>query len=148
MILVDPSAWIDYVRGTPTVRTDKLYKLPGNEPVVIGDLILTEVLQGFGNDRDFNEAKRLLTSLPVLDLGGRAVAVQVAKNHHALRALNQSPARWSRHPGTPAPRSPPSFASSVRSRRRGLDASFPNSLANPRSSPLRGTSPQPSRRRS
>lgn len=48
----------------------------GNEPVAIGDLILTEVLQGFRTDRDFNRAKKLLTSLSVIDLGGQAVAIQ------------------------------------------------------------------------
>jgi len=48
---------------------------------------LTEVLQGFSTDRDFNQAKRLLTSLTVVDLGGEEVAVRAAKNFRALRAL-------------------------------------------------------------
>lgn len=87
MILVDSSVWIDYFRGTRTVQTDKLDSLLGNEPLAIGNLILTEVLQGFGSDRDFNEAKRLLTSLVVVDLGGLDIAVQAAKNYRALRAL-------------------------------------------------------------
>ncbi|SBT04598.1 Ribonuclease VapC [Candidatus Accumulibacter aalborgensis] len=87
MILVDSSVWIDYFRGTRTVQTDKLDSLLGNEPLALGDLILTEVLQGFGSDRDFNEAKRLLTSLVVVDLGGLDIAVQAAKNYRALRAL-------------------------------------------------------------
>ena len=34
--------------------------------VVIGDLILTEVLQGFRSDRDFNQARKMLTSLMVI----------------------------------------------------------------------------------
>ena len=68
----------------PYRRTDSLL---GNEPLAIGDLILTEVLQGFGSDRDFNEAKRLLTSLVVVELGGLDIAVQAAKNYRALRAL-------------------------------------------------------------
>lgn len=48
---------------------------------------MTEVLQGFSTDRDFNQAKRLLTSLTVVDLGGEEVAVRAAKNFRALRAL-------------------------------------------------------------
>lgn len=87
MILVDSSVWIDYFRGNQTPQSEKLDKLLGNEPVAIGDLILTEVLQGFGSDRDFNQAKRLLTSLVVVDLGGEDVAIQAAKNYRALRAL-------------------------------------------------------------
>lgn len=87
MILVDSSVWIDYFRGTPTLQADKLDKLLGREPLAIGDLILTEVLQGFARESDFNEAKRLLTSLVVVDLGGQAVAVQAARNYRVLRAL-------------------------------------------------------------
>lgn len=47
MILVDSSVWIDYFRGNPTVHAEKLDSLLGKEPLAIGDLILTEVLQGF-----------------------------------------------------------------------------------------------------
>lgn len=87
MILVDSSVWIDYFRGTLTPQTDALDALLGNEPLVMGDLILTEVLQGFGTDRDFNQAKKLLTSLIVIDLGGQAVAIKAARNFRALRSL-------------------------------------------------------------
>jgi predicted nucleic acid-binding protein len=87
VILVDSSVWIDYFRGNATAEADKLDSLLGTEPLAIGDLILTEVLQGFGSDKDFNEARRLLTSLVVVDLGGRDIAIQAAKNYRALRAL-------------------------------------------------------------
>lgn len=49
--------------------------------------MLTEVLQGFGNEQEFNQAKKLLTSLVVVDLGGREVAIQAAKNFRVLRTL-------------------------------------------------------------
>ena len=87
MILVDSSVWIDYFRGNVTKQTDKLDSLLGNEPLAVGDLILTEVLQGFGSERDFNQAKKLLTSLTVVGLGGQHIAIQAAKNYRALRAL-------------------------------------------------------------
>lgn len=87
MILVDSSVWIDYFRGSATPHTGKLDSLLGTEPLAIGDLILVEVLQGFTDDRDFRQAKKLLTSLAVVELGGLAVAVQAAKNHRKLRAL-------------------------------------------------------------
>jgi predicted nucleic acid-binding protein len=50
-------------------------------------LVLTEVLQGFGTEREFNQARKLLTSLVVIDLGGREVAVQAAKDFRVLRTL-------------------------------------------------------------
>ena len=87
MILVDSSVWVDYFRGTTTRQAEKLDELLGSEPLAVGDLILAEVLQGFPNDEDFEQAKKLLTSLVVLDLGGRDIAVQAANNHRMLRAM-------------------------------------------------------------
>jgi len=45
------------------------------------------VLQGFVSDRDFNQAKKLMTSLVIVDLAGQTMAIQAAKNFRALRAL-------------------------------------------------------------
>ena len=86
MILVDSSVWIDYFRGTATPETEKLDALLGSEPVATGDLILTEVLQGFGSDRDFNRARKLLSSLVIIDLAGQDMAIQAARNFRLLRA--------------------------------------------------------------
>jgi predicted nucleic acid-binding protein len=85
LILVDSSVWIDYFRGAVTPQTEKLDGLLGREPLAIGDLILTEVLQGFACERDFNTARKMLTSLTVVDLGGREIAIQAAKNFRSLR---------------------------------------------------------------
>lgn len=85
MILVDSSVWIDYFNGKITPQADKLDDLLDNEPLAIGDLILTDVLQGFAKERDFNRALDLLASLTVVDLGGRDIAIQAAKNFRLLR---------------------------------------------------------------
>ena len=85
MILVDSSVWIDYFNGTITAQTEKLDGLLGHEPLAIGDLILPEVLQGFADERDFNQARKILTSLVVVELGGQKIAIQAAKNFRALR---------------------------------------------------------------
>ena len=87
MILVDSSVWIDYFRGAETPQCERLDALLGNQPLAIGDLILAEVLQGFTNDQDFNQARRLLTSLLVIEVGGQEIAIQAAKNFRTLRAL-------------------------------------------------------------
>jgi predicted nucleic acid-binding protein len=86
VILVDSSVWIDYFLGTATPQAERLDALLGTEPIATGDLILAEVLQGFVSDRDFNQARKLLTSLTIVELGGKDVAVQAAKNFRALRA--------------------------------------------------------------
>lgn len=87
MILVDSSVWIDYFRGIGTPEADRLDYLLESEPLATGDLILTEVLQGFVSDGDFQEAHALLTSLTVIDLGGRKIGIQAARNYRTLRAL-------------------------------------------------------------
>ena len=87
MILVDSSVWVDYLRGTATPQTDTLDALLGNVPLAVGDLILTEVLQGCGTDKDFNEVRRLLLNLTVVTLGGQTVAIEAARNFRRLRAV-------------------------------------------------------------
>ena len=85
MILVDSSVWIDYFRGDATPQAELLDALLGNEPLVVGDLILAEVLQGFQSERDFNQAKQLLMSFELVEIVGRDVAIQAARNFRTLR---------------------------------------------------------------
>lgn len=87
MILVDSSVWIDYFNGTATLQTERLDGLLGSEPLAIGDLILVEVLQGFDDEQAFSAARRMLTTLEVVDLGGREIAIEAARNFRALRRL-------------------------------------------------------------
>ena len=63
MTLVDSSVWVDYFRGATSPEVDTLDALLGTEPLVTGDLILAEVLQGFTSDADFARARKLLMSL-------------------------------------------------------------------------------------
>jgi predicted nucleic acid-binding protein len=98
MILVDSSVWVDYFRGMATREADVLDALLDNEPLATGDLILAEVLQGFRSDRDFDRARSLLTSLTVVELGGRNIAVQAARNFRSLRRWGSPCAR----PSTPS----------------------------------------------
>jgi predicted nucleic acid-binding protein len=87
LTLVDSSVWIDYFKGTITPQTETLDSLLGRELLAIGDLILTEVLQGFVDERSFNEARKMLNSLTVVDLCGQEIAIQAARNFRALRKL-------------------------------------------------------------
>ena len=85
MILVDSSVWIDYFNGISTWQTDLLDTYLSKAPVVIGDLILTEVLQGFRSDKDYETAKSFLSALPFRQIGGYNVVVQSAQNYRRLR---------------------------------------------------------------
>lgn len=67
MIVVDSSVWIDFFRGVTTPQTERLDALLGSE-------------------KDFHQARRLLTALDVMTLGGKDITLQAARNYRALRA--------------------------------------------------------------
>ena len=85
MILVDSSVWIDYFSGNGSPETDFLDGMLGVSAVAIGDLILTEVLQGFRHDKDYKTARRLLGELTIFELLGTKMAVKSADNFRKLR---------------------------------------------------------------
>ena len=71
MILVDSSVWINYFNGVINPKTDLLDRLIDEEIIGIGDLIYTEVLQGFGKEKDFKQAKKLFDRLLFFDMLGK-----------------------------------------------------------------------------
>jgi hypothetical protein len=85
MIMVDSSVWIDYFTGVASKQTDTLDKILGQEPVAVGDLILTEVLQGFRRDQDYETAKALFDELTVFEMLGKNMALVSAENFRILR---------------------------------------------------------------
>jgi predicted nucleic acid-binding protein len=85
MVLADSSVWIDYFRGVMNWQTDRLDWLLSAQPVALGDLILTEVLQGFDRETDFQRARSLLSVLPLYELGGYQRCLQAANNYRTLR---------------------------------------------------------------
>jgi len=85
MILVDSSVWIDYFDGNQTLQSDWLDSALGNKPIIMGDLILTEVLQGFQSDNDFKTARDLLLMIPFISMKGQTIALKSAANFRLLR---------------------------------------------------------------
>ena len=85
MILVDSSVWVDYFNGQDNKQTNTLNDALGVRPVAVGDLILTEVLQGFKDDNDYKTAKSLFDDLIIYDLVGKTMAIKSADNFQALR---------------------------------------------------------------
>jgi predicted nucleic acid-binding protein len=87
VILVDSSVWIDFFRGTQNAKTLLLKQIIQSTEVSIGDLILTEVLQGFTENNDFRDAKRLLSAFDVITISDHAIALEAANNYRALLKL-------------------------------------------------------------
>lgn len=85
MIFVDSSVWIDYFNGAITSQTDRLDHLLKTEIIATGDLIFTEVLQGFRSEKHFNAAQQLLGSLIFFDMLGKEIALKSTQNYRFLR---------------------------------------------------------------
>lgn len=85
MIVVDSSVWVDYFNGRSTPETDRLDAYLDTELVAIGDLILTEVLQGFRDERAAMRAEEMLTRLVIFDLLGERRARDAARRYRELR---------------------------------------------------------------
>ncbi len=85
MIFLDSTVLIDYFNGKNNWQVIALDSILGRELVVIGDYVLTEVLQGFRSDNEYQKAKTILLSFPCFDIGGKEIALQSAKNYRYLR---------------------------------------------------------------
>jgi len=87
MIVADTSVWIDYVNGVVSPQTNILDIELENRRVATGDLIIVEFLQGFREDKQFQEAKDLMDSLEYYDFVGRELAIKAAQNFRKLRKM-------------------------------------------------------------
>jgi predicted nucleic acid-binding protein len=87
MILVDSSVWIAHLRGTTTPATMKLEAAVAREPLLVGDLILLEVLQGARDDAQAARIERALREYAIVSLLDDQLAAQAARNYRRLRNL-------------------------------------------------------------
>jgi len=87
VILVDSSVWIARLRGRETAATAKLRALVAHEPLLIGDLILLEVLQGARDEAHAARIERDLRRYAVVPLLDDELAPRAARNYRTLRDL-------------------------------------------------------------
>lgn len=85
MLVVDTTVWVDYFNGVENSQTDFLNTVLDKTPILIGDLILAEVLQGFRHDPDFEKVRRALGKYLQVNMVNSALAVQSARNFRFLR---------------------------------------------------------------
>lgn len=88
MILVDSSVWIDLFRGDDTPQTRLMRSILQNSSadLVLADLILLEVLQGFRSEQQAQSALQAMADLTCFNLGGKPLAILAASNYRQLRA--------------------------------------------------------------
>ena len=85
MLIIDSTVWIAYFNGLENPETDYLHTMVDKMPILIGDLILAEVLQGFRVDADFEKARRTLGKYIQVEMVSPALALQSARNYRLLR---------------------------------------------------------------
>ena len=86
MVIVDTSAWVEYLRdGIPEVvaRVDHCLD---RDLVGIGDLVYCEVMQGIRSPGGRRQVSSLLLSLPQFGMAGFGIAERSAANYRLLRS--------------------------------------------------------------
>lgn len=85
MILVDSSVWVDFFNDHHTPQTRELLGLMGKEPLLVGDLILCELLQGARSDADARRLEKELRRFDIVPMLDESLAVEAARNYRRLR---------------------------------------------------------------
>ena len=83
MFLVDSTIWIEYFNGVRSPHTDYLDARLSKDLILVGDLMLAEVLQGF---RNFAKARDALMRFRIVQMVTPKLAVQSAQNFRLLRS--------------------------------------------------------------
>jgi hypothetical protein len=85
LILVDTSIWIDFIRAGPRDLTGRVLKAARDQPIVVGDVVLMEVLMGVRDERAFVNTERLLRAFPIVEIVSEEVALRAARAYRDLR---------------------------------------------------------------
>lgn len=81
MIVVDTSVWIDVINEFDSPRARRCIELlEDGAPLALTDVVFTELLQGFGTEREAARVERYLRHFPILrleNLGDFALAARL-----------------------------------------------------------------------
>jgi predicted nucleic acid-binding protein len=94
VILVDSSAWIEFLRATGSPAHLRLRSALEQEGALAStDVIVMEILAGARDDDDRNRLRRLLYGVDFLAVDGPADYEQAAELYRACRAGGETPRR-------------------------------------------------------
>jgi predicted nucleic acid-binding protein len=86
MVVIDTSAWIEFLNDTGHEIVNVLEYALDNELVCLGNLVYCEVLQGIKNKRELNRVKSLFSTLHRDPVGGFDICERAAENYKYLRS--------------------------------------------------------------
>lgn len=86
MILIDSSAFIEFLNRSGAPCDQAIEQLIRNDAdCAIADVVLTELLQGIKNDREFKTVCDSLATFPLLSLKGSSSYIQAAELYRKCR---------------------------------------------------------------
>ena len=91
MIVADSSVWIAHLRDLATEPVLRLRNLGAQVPLLVGDVILLEVLQGARNPADAMNIEREMRRFEVVAMLSPDLAVEAAANDRLLRSRGVTP---------------------------------------------------------
>jgi predicted nucleic acid-binding protein len=85
-VLVDTSAWVDYLNGFPSPAADALADLlQGDEDICTCGIVVAEVFQGLRRDRERTAIQRSFENLLFLEPSGIEVYLRAGELYRSLR---------------------------------------------------------------
>jgi predicted nucleic acid-binding protein len=85
VIVVDTSVWIEFFNGADTPQARQLIEFVGQRNLLVGDLVMLEILQGFRSDRDAARVEAALSAFEIVAMLSPALAIKAASNYRRLR---------------------------------------------------------------
>jgi predicted nucleic acid-binding protein len=86
VIVVDTSVWIAHLRDHSLAAVQRLRDPAIADHILVGDIVLTEVLQGARDDAHAARLEAALRQFPVVAMVGDHMAAKAAFNYRRLRA--------------------------------------------------------------
>jgi predicted nucleic acid-binding protein len=96
MILVDSSAWVEFLRGTGSaVHLHLRAELEGDAGLACTDVVVMEILAGARGEEDRDRLRRLLYGLEFLAVDGPADYESAAEIYRLCRSRGETPRKLS-----------------------------------------------------
>jgi predicted nucleic acid-binding protein len=90
LIVVDSSVWIGALRGQRTPSVLRLLELSRQEPLIVGDLVMAEVLQGARDELHASRIEHNFRQYSLQSMVSDRIAVAAAANYRAMRARGKT----------------------------------------------------------
>jgi predicted nucleic acid-binding protein len=86
MIVIDSSVWIANLRNQPISAVRMMRQREVADETIVGDIVLTEVLQGARDEAHAARLEANLRQFPVVTMVGGELAARAARHYRTLRS--------------------------------------------------------------